>query len=172
VDLNKIGDSTMPWSTSRFGKYGNKTLPQIMFMDPDWFYWMYSNKKFKDNVVSEADDIFRKSCSIKILQRGNSLELHKKGDVKWVAEYSFSPFNEKFVGLEIVPEDRQRHSGSTETIRLDVIDMSIPFRQASYDKSGSRLIVKQIKGILFGDKSHRMIKKRCENFFSDSNNFV
>jgi len=42
----------------------------------------------------------------------------EEGEIKWAAEYSFSPFNEKFVGLEIVPENRTRHSSSTGMIRL------------------------------------------------------
>jgi len=29
----------MAWSTLPFGKHKGKTLPQIVFADPDWFFW-------------------------------------------------------------------------------------------------------------------------------------
>lgn len=29
----------MPWSIVSFGRHSERTLPQIIFSDPDWFFW-------------------------------------------------------------------------------------------------------------------------------------
>jgi hypothetical protein len=37
----------MAWSTLNFGKHAGKTLPQIVFADPDWFFWAIETNVFK-----------------------------------------------------------------------------------------------------------------------------
>lgn len=45
-----VKEGAMPWSVVNFGpKFKGKTLPQIIFDDPDWFFWgiekdIFSNK--------------------------------------------------------------------------------------------------------------------------------
>jgi len=36
----------MTWSILKFGKHKGRTLPQVLFQDPDWFFWAVENDKF------------------------------------------------------------------------------------------------------------------------------
>ena len=57
----------MAWTVVQFGKYRGKTLPQIIFTDPDWFFWAVENDTFKSAALkAEASDIRRKATRIKI----------------------------------------------------------------------------------------------------------
>jgi hypothetical protein len=153
----------MTWTTLKFGKHEGNTLPQVIFSDPDWFFWAVEEGIIKsEKLKREAQDIYRKARSIKIPQ---------KGDQKLVAEYGFSPVDGKFCDLEIVPISQPSHAGSTGTFRKKVIDLGIPREVAKYDKLGCRLLLKQVKAVLFGNESYQITKNRCERFFDNDENF-
>jgi len=139
-------------------------LPQIIFADPDWFFWAYEKGALAKNGVPqrEANEIYRKATSINIPA--------KEGTDK-VAEYVIHPTTKNFGGFEIVPRSRPQHQGGSTTLRMDVIDLSVPRRIAQYDKWGSGRIIELMKHHLFGSESHRMTKKRCEDFFDDDSHF-
>ena len=42
---------------------------------------------------------------------------------------------------------------------------------ADYDKSGYKNFLMQMRAILFGNRSIRMTKQRCEEFFDNDDNF-
>ena len=82
------------------------------------------------------------------------------------------PSVQKFGGMNLVPENRPHHEGSTRTFRSRVIDMEVPRRIAEYDKFGCKLMVHAIKHYVIGDEDARMTKARCEEFFNESSNFT
>ena len=51
------------WIELPFGKHKGKTLPQVMFTDPDWFFYTYGKGYFnaRGNLRIEANEIFKKS---------------------------------------------------------------------------------------------------------------
>ena len=57
----------MNWTKLEFGKHRGLTLPQVMFKDPDWVFWMHTTGFFQNSHVHgrEADEIYRKSRVIK-----------------------------------------------------------------------------------------------------------
>jgi hypothetical protein len=138
----------MSWTKLNFSKkHKGKTLPQVMFKDPDWFFWACKKKVFKNKgaLQIEADDILDKCQSIKIP--------HNKSN-KFVIEYTFS--------------HQELHHDS---FREDVIDFSVPYGSKKYDKLGFRIFLHKAKYILFGNSKYKMTKKRCEEFFSNKDNF-
>jgi hypothetical protein len=56
--------------------------------------------------------------------------------------------------------------------REDRLDLSVPRRLKSYDKLGSRLLIRQFKEYFFDRKATRLTKQKCEAFFSDKSNFI
>ncbi len=46
----------MPWTELPFGKHKGKTLPQVVFSDPDWFYWAVEKNIFK------SKDLKKEAC--------------------------------------------------------------------------------------------------------------
>ena len=148
------------WTRLYFGKYKGKTLPWIIFHDPDYFFWACEEGVFenKDRLHEEAEELYRKSQSIKI-----------PGDKsnKYVMEYTFSSRGGSFRVLEKVPRTQEIHARST---RREVID----FREVKgpYDKQAYKLFIPSVKYILFGDRSHKMTEKRCQSFFNKKDNFI
>ena len=155
----------MNWTKLEFGKHRGRTLPQVMFSDADWFFWLHANPLPTNNNVrgSEVEEIYRKSTSIKVPQ---------KGDEQMVAEYIIVPRNHNFRGLDLVPVSRPPHKGYSITFRSPVIDMALVRQIANYDKGGYQRLVRDIKRYVFGDRSIRMTRSRCEAFFDDDANFA
>jgi len=74
--------------------------------------------------------------------------------------------------MQLVPESLSHHRGSSWTLRKDIIDLSVPFLSRRYDKRAGKIIISNLKHIIFGNKSHKMTKERCEEFFNDESNFM
>ena len=155
----------MNWTKLEFGKHRGRTLPQVMFSDADWFFWLHANPLPTNNNVrgSEFEEIYRKSRSIKVPQ---------KGDENMVAEYIIDPRNHNFRGLDLVPASRPQHQGYSQTFRLPVINMAKVREIATYDKAGYHRLIGDLKLCLFGSRRVRMTKQRCEAFFDDDANFA
>lgn len=144
----------MPWTKLNFGKHNGLTLPQVIWRDPDWFFWAIEKDVFSNRpaLAKEAKVILKRSSNIKI-------------PTGKLVEYNF--LNGKFVGFDIVPEDRPAHEGSTATLRDLVINFSVPRGVKNYDKTGYKLFIKAAKFAIFGSSEKRMTKKVCEDFFDD-----
>lgn len=153
----------MAWSILRFGKHKGKTLPQIVFADPDWFFWAIEKDVFKGPLEGEAERINARARAVRIPNNtAGNLEV----------EYFVHRPSGKFGGMEIVPASQPLHEGSSPAFRGDVIDLSVPRKIAPYDKLGSRNLLSSAKRLLFGSTSARMTQERCEEFFDDPENFV
>lgn len=156
----------MPWSIVGFGRHKEKTLPQIIFSDPDWFFWAIEEGLFKNkgSLDTEAQEVYKKATRIKIPNNDND---------ELVVEYVFEKSTEKllhfntgkFSHFKVVPS-------SSCPSGKKYIDMSVPRQTAHYDKLGYRYLLSSLKYHVFRNKSVRMTKKKCEDFFDDSSNFL
>jgi hypothetical protein len=146
-----------------FGKHKGKTLPQVLFADPDWFFWACEEGVFQNrgSLAKEAEELRRRTTNIRIRQDGAE---------ELVAEYVIHP-NGKFTDLNFVPKSQPPHEGGSRTHRSDRIDLSFPRRLKSYDKLGCGMLVSILKHHYFGSAKARMTRKRCEEFFEDDKNF-
>jgi hypothetical protein len=146
----------MSWSAITFGKYEGKTLPEIILIDLDWFYWALP--KLYGKIAEEAQDLARKARAIKIPSpRRKSLEV----------EYRYER-DDRFRGFTFVKASGAHHS--RWSIRLPYLDLSLCLRR-KYDKRGGRILLRDFRKNYFG-KHKRLTKKRCEKFFSDQRNFI
>ncbi|MGM0582820.1 MAG: hypothetical protein ACQETL_19245, partial [Bacteroidota bacterium] len=110
-----------------------------------------------------ANDLYKKSQSIKVSQEGHN---------KLVVEYRIDQRTGKFANFDLIPENQAAHQGESSIFRTTSIDMSKPRQIAKYDKTGYKNFLPKLKHFLFGNKSTRMTRQRCEQFFDDSSNFV
>ncbi|ATF13633.1 hypothetical protein A616_17095 [Brevibacillus brevis X23] len=152
----------MNWTQLNFGKHEGSTLPQVLFKDPDWFYWAHVTQKLFDtrgHLKLEAEEAYRKSRNIKIPEGK-------------MAEYVFDGMRGKFADLKLVDVDQPKHVGSSITFRKEKIDMFAVRETKFYDKLGNELLVLSLKSIVFGNANHRMTKQRCEAFFNNEANFI
>jgi hypothetical protein len=147
----------MHWTTLNFGTHKGKSLPQIIISDPDWFFWAVARSVFTGTLVAQAEDLAEKATAIKIPKR------HSK---RWRVEYRYEDTG-KFLGFEFVKA--KSHFGHHAT-RQPHLDLSCVRRRNTYDKKGCRNFKRDFRRRYFGKKS--ATKRRCENFFSNSKNFV
>jgi hypothetical protein len=153
----------MAWSIVSFGKHKGKTLPQIVFSDPDWFFWATEDGIFKGPLRSEANLVNARAKSIRIPNNANGT---------LAAEYLVHQPTGKFAGMDIVPTSQPLHQGSSPAFRKQVIDLSTARSIAPYDKLGCKNLISAAKQALFGNRSARLSQQKCELFFDTPSNFV
>ncbi len=153
------------WTKVNFGKYRRKTLPQILFKDPDWFFWAIKNNCFANNVAldQEATLLYKRASRVKIPNNEDGL---------YAIDVVLHPDDHFFWTMMKVKAEDPVHIGYAKFIRYNCLDMRIPRRFANYDKSGYSEFLYCFKLIVFDSYPYRMTKKRCEEFFEDKNNFL
>jgi hypothetical protein len=152
----------MPWSVVTFGEHKGKTLPQLIFSDPDWFFWAMAKGEsfYWGKLKQEAAEIDRRARRIRIPN-------NKTGIFR--AEYIVHAPTGKFGSMQIVPADQPAHEGSSPTFRMTVIDLSVPRKIAPYDKLGCKNLISSVKCLFFGGS--KTTQKLCETFFDKLENF-
>jgi hypothetical protein len=143
------------------GKHAGRSLPQILFLDPDYFFWAFEKKVFQGRLATEAAELMWKAQHIKI---------PKPDPEKWCVEYFFAP-DGKFSRYEIVDRERGGHVGSSITIRTKDIDMSVIRAARRYDKKGYKRFIDRLKNDFFGGPATKITVARCEGFFENRDNF-
>ncbi len=151
----------MSWSVVPFGKYGGKTLPEIIVRDLDWFFWMLP--RLYGKLGTEADDLARKARAIKIPKRRRR---------KWEVEYRYefdsgSVLGRSFCGFTFVKAQTWQ---SRWTVRLPHLDLGWALREKKYNKGAGRILIRDFRLNYFGNK--RPTKQRCEEFFNNDKNFL
>src|SRR5947209_7906271 len=116
----------MAWTDLNFGKHAGKSLPQVLFADPDWFFWAVDNGVFakRPALAREAAILNTRARNIKIPRPDAGI---------MIVEYVVHPPTGKFSHFSLVPREREPHDGSSPTFRSHVIDMSVPRKIAQYD---------------------------------------
>jgi hypothetical protein len=147
----------MHWTTLNFGTHKGKSLPQVIISDPDWFFWAVASGVFEGRFAAEAEDLVEKATAIKI---------PKSNPDRWRVEYRYEDRG-SFLGFEFVR--RNSHCGHHLT-RLPHLDLSCVRRGKAYDKKGCRNFKRDFRRFCLGKKS--ATKRRCEEFFGNSKNFV
>jgi hypothetical protein len=105
-----------------FGKYEGWTLPEILFSDPDYFFWLRG--VLKGALATESEQLARKACRIRIPRQPAEA---------FVVDYFFEPGGQ-FVCFSIVPRDKERHLSSHEIHRANCLDFSCIRNRKEYAK--------------------------------------
>lgn len=153
----------MNWTKLNFGKHAGKTLPQVLFNDPDWFFWAWEEGAFEGRGIlrMEAKTIRARAKSIKIPSRDGERQ---------VVIYKIN--EGKFFGFDVVKESTPAHQGTTVTQRSNHLDMEFPRTIKNYDKLGCQLLTNQLKHLILSSVGKkRMTKQLCEEFFSKPDHF-
>jgi hypothetical protein len=147
---------SMKWTPINFKKHQDKTFPQVMFKDADWFFYAYDKNYFKNGLANQAHEIYLKARSIRVPEI-NDQEMMVKYEI----------YNNKFQTMYLIP-----YSPGLQDMDVSrFIDFYTPRKYASYDKLGYKNFVQALKEILFGDSHHYITKAICEEFFNNDSNF-
>jgi len=154
------------WSVLRFSKYKEKSLPQIIFQDPGWFFWAIDKSIFNPEInpmlAFQARLLFKKATHIKppFLGKGRP-----------VVQYFVNQRSGKFSHIKVVSDTiMPSELGGAPLLTKTVIDWSIPRNLNFYDRAGTESIVRQSKVLFFG-VDFQMSRARAEDFFDKDRNF-
>jgi hypothetical protein len=145
------------WIPMPFGRYTGLTLPQVLFTDPDYFFWVRGI--LKGALAIEAEQVARRACRIRI---------PREPAEAFVVDYFFEPGGQ-FVCFSIVPKDKERHLSSHEIHRENHLDFSRIRNRRQYAKREYVRFLRCFRNEFFGNKSARMTRERCEGFFNGDN---
>jgi hypothetical protein len=146
----------MRWATLTFGKHTGKTIPEIILSDADWFCW----------AVNKADSMIRLQSLSKGPERSKSPNVIRN----WQVEYSYDDTG-GFCGFQFVKADTPLPYRSRSIRRSPYLDLSYVRRGKAYDKRGCRNLLRDFRHHFFGDNT-RLTKRRCQQFFSNKQNFL
>src|SRR6516165_8873832 len=145
------------WRPMPFGKYEGRTLPQVLFKDPDYFFWLLRKGALKGVLAIQAKRLAKKACRIRI---------PREPAEAFVVDYFFNSENQ-FSGFSIVPKDA--YQSPHVVYRLNRIDFSVIQKHKEYAKGEYRRFLRDFRRVFFGNESASMTKDRCEEFFNGDN---
>jgi hypothetical protein len=141
-------------------RHAEQTLPQVMFVDPDWFFWAAEEGLFQyGSIATDAEKVLVRACRIRIPDDGTPRQVMYAID------------RGRFEGLHIVRAGIILDGGGSGACFDNHIDMSFPRQMHEYDKGGGKILIRDVKEYLFGSPHYRMTRDRAEAFFEDDRNF-
>ena len=152
----------MSWTTIPFGKHRGKTLPQLIFNDADYYFFLYEKFYFHGDLEKEADYLYPRARSIKVPSKNG-----KKMLVQYSFKYNAKSKRVEFATMELIPD-----GSNIEGLNVSSwIDFYVPRSRSHFDKTGYENFVMGLKSILFNNPVLRMYHNACEEFFDDEDNF-
>jgi hypothetical protein len=165
----------MNWTVLNVGKHAGITLPRLIFLNPDYFYWALYESDIFDHIPNyELDYVTARAMSIKVPVI-NGIHQLVRYDFRWVRKrLRNGRFTEtkRFDGLSFFNSPFPNGGYPRGMFLQDVIDLSFPYWVNHYNKMGYNKMIKDIKCIYYGSRSYYMTRRRCEEFFENGNNFV
>jgi len=152
----------MDWTRIHFGNYRGKNLPEIIFEDADYFFFLYENGFFHGDLEKEANYLYPRARSIKVPSKNN-----KKMLIKYFFNRNEKSRRVKFYKMKLIPDGSDRGRSNVSSW----IDFYLPRSPSNFDKTGYENFVMGLKSILFNNPVLRMYHNACEEFFNDKNNF-
>jgi hypothetical protein len=154
----------MIWTLLKFSKHEGKTLPEVLFCDPGWFFWAVEKQVFKSkNYVAEARQLNKKARAIL---------LPKPDGYDYVVEYDYRDDDNRFIDFKIVEKNQPANQRPCKCIRKKFIDFSVVYQLDPRDDKGYEIFLETFKRYYFGDGSYQMTKQDCEHFFESEENFA
>ena len=152
----------MDWTRIPFGNYRGKNLPEIIFEDADYFFFLYENYFFHGDLKKEADYLYPRARSIKVPQRNG-----QKMFIQYFFHRNVKSRRVEFYKMKLIPDGSDRGRSNVSSW----IDFYVPRSHPHLDKTGYENFVMGLKSILFNNPVLRMYHNACEEFFNDKNNF-
>lgn len=147
------------WIELTRGRHVGKSLPQVVWVEPGYLFWLVENQVLGGMAGAEASRLAQLARAIRIPMAGTAL----------LAECVVDRAG-RFSSLDLVPAA----SPPSGSLRLDRLDLGVAHAMARphRDLRGGELLVQSVKKILFGPGPVRMTRQRAERFFEDPSNFI
>jgi hypothetical protein len=138
------------WTRLGFGKYAELTLPRLIVVDPDWFFWTVLKRIFRGYLAEQTADLNRKASSIRIF---------RPDPEQWNVEYSFDCDGRllEFMFVKLA----EAGYCSKWSYRSKCLDFSCICRTGrDYDKAAGKALIRDFRRLYFDDKN---LTKRGSN---------
>jgi len=148
------------WLPLKFGKHAGKTLPELMFIDPGYFYWALSEQVFPAKYVEQATIV---NCRMK-----HMLPPRPKPD-KWEFLIDLDAKKE-FRDFEIVKLGSGDHGSERGRFRFRTqhLDLSIV---AGRPRAVCQKMISRIKAEFFSEAGASLSRPDFEKFILRDRNF-
>ena len=154
----------MNWTPLNFGEHTGETLPQVLLADPDWFFWAQDTGLFKQSPAYEREAGLANA-------KATSIRTEPTWAKPLLAEYIFDAATGRCLDFDIVPPSQPRRDGAAQTMRSNVIDLSMPHLPTRHDRAGYERFLRSLKSRFFGVATAEISRERAEEFFNDPKNF-
>lgn len=153
----------MRWSIVEIGKHKGLTLPQIALRNPGYILWALQEHAFRGRLEQEAE---------LLAQRARSIRIPKRKPKRWRVEHRFVTAEHKYDGFRLVRAGEPEGGlGSIWLKRDKHINLFVVSEYEPFDKRGVKKLIQALKRDCFGSPKFRLTKQRCEEFFSNPENF-
>lgn len=140
-----------------------RTLPEILFRRPNWFFFCYDKSVFDrkgPEIAAEVNFLYDRARRIAIP--------HDADGKPCQVVYAQFPQAAKLGAVEIVSADIR--PDSPRCWAADHIDLSTAYSRFRWDQAGGRRIARLVARLFFPGRGS-ITRKRCEAFFLDPINF-
>lgn len=168
----------MKWDKVNFGtvkKIQDKTLPQIMFVDPDWFFYQYEreNSYLRKKFGQQADFVYKRARNIKpkeghYIKHFLFCDYTSDGFSPISIENAETKFSE-YIETGISCQDLD-FLDTQQFFILKRIDLRFPKGLRQYDKKSCKIFVDELKEYLSLGK--RITELKAIEFFENDDNFI
>lgn len=147
----------MTWTLLEFGKHAGKTLPQVLWTDPDWFFFAYEEKVLHQHLSQKEIDILH--------WRATHIRAPKQGGKRSHFRYHLD-HRGGVARVELVA-DSEATAGDQK-----YLDLRHPRLCRPYDKLGYRIVIRSLTFMIFGSTRTKMTRKKADQFYADKTNFA
>ena len=150
----------MIWSKLNFGKHAGKNLAQVVFLDPNWFFWAVGKGVFHGRIEFEA-------AADALARRARNILIPKRRPKDWEVEYRWDR-DGRFLGFDFVKAQSSFYHPLFN--RLPHLNLAYIRRASVHDIRDCRELIRDFRYHYFGGLN--LTKVRCEQFFENELNFT
>jgi hypothetical protein len=148
------------WTRLNFGKHASRILPQVVLLDPNWFFWAVSNGVFNGRLEFEA-------AADALALRARNIRIPKRQPKDWEVEYRWDR-DGRFLGFGFVKAKSVFYHPLFN--RLPHLNLAYIRRESVHDIRNCRQLIRDFRYHYFGGLN--LTKARCEQFFENELNFT
>lgn len=150
-----------PWTPLPAGPHEGRTLPEVVFLDPDFVLAALEAGALDAPWLEEAKEVCRRASRIRPCRGARRAVT--------VLYHLNAYFPERFSGISVVVKRDQRLSEFRKFSAAEsaFLDLTMARRIAPHDPGASRGLVEHLLVTHFGDPNAKLTRRQAEDFFTD-----
>ena len=157
--IQTMETTIMEFTTLKFGKHEGKTIPEVLFSDPSWFFWAFDNGIFQQHGRPQKE-------AAELAYRARHIKIPRDRPEEWQVNF-YANRRGQFMGFLVERKDDLSKTGTGFAFAMAGFSLR---HVCQMNKTDAVWFLREIKSYLFGERV-RVTKKRAQDFFADKRNF-